>query len=130
MCGKLTTVGVNAIRVYNLDPNINHDLCASIFNAVGIYLLLDVNSPFSGESINRGAPWESYYAGYLNRTFGVVEAFHKFPNTRMKSFPILNSQVSKEARGCEICCKRVLGVETPVALPPPPPTIQRNANLS
>lgn len=26
--------GVNAIRVYNLDPDINHDLCASIFNAV------------------------------------------------------------------------------------------------
>ncbi|KAH8601308.1 glycolipid anchored surface protein [Bisporella sp. PMI_857] len=74
-------LGINAIRVYNLDPNINHDLCASIFNAVGIYLLLDVNSPLSGESINRVAPWESYYDGYLNRTFGVVEAFKNYPNT-------------------------------------------------
>lgn len=27
-------LGINAIRVYNLDPNINHDECASIFNAV------------------------------------------------------------------------------------------------
>jgi 1,3-beta-glucanosyltransferase GAS3 len=27
-------IGINAIRVYNLDPNINHDACASIFNAV------------------------------------------------------------------------------------------------
>lgn len=26
--------GVNAIRVYNLDPDLNHDLCASIFNEV------------------------------------------------------------------------------------------------
>ena len=77
----LTMIGVNAIRVYNLDPTINHDLCASIFNAVGIYLLLDVNSPFSGESINRGAPWESYYDGYLNRIFSVVEAFKNYPNT-------------------------------------------------
>ena len=77
----LTMIGVNAIRVYNLDPTINHDLCASIFNAVGIYLLLDVNSPFSGESINRVAPWESYYDGYLNRIFSVVEAFKNYPNT-------------------------------------------------
>lgn len=27
------------------------------------------------------APWESYYAGYLNRTFAVVEAFKDYPNT-------------------------------------------------
>ena len=26
--------GVNAIRAYNLDPYLNHDGCASIFNAV------------------------------------------------------------------------------------------------
>jgi len=77
----LTMLGVNAIRVYNLDPTINHDLCASIFNAVGIYLLLDVNSPFPGESINRVAPWESYYDGYVNRIFSVVEAFKNYPNT-------------------------------------------------
>lgn len=44
-------------------------------------MLLDVNSPLGGESINRGAPWESYYANYLNRTFAVVEAFKDFPNT-------------------------------------------------
>lgn len=27
-------LGINTIRVYNLDPNLNHDECASIFNAV------------------------------------------------------------------------------------------------
>lgn len=27
-------LGVNAIRVYNIDPDVNHDECASIFNAV------------------------------------------------------------------------------------------------
>lgn len=27
-------LGVNAIRVYNIDPDVNHDECVSIFNAV------------------------------------------------------------------------------------------------
>jgi hypothetical protein len=74
-------LGVNAIRVYNLDPAINHDLCASIFNAVGIYLLLDVNSPLPNESLDRVSPWNSYNDVYLNRTFAVVEAFKDYPNT-------------------------------------------------
>lgn len=38
----MQVLGINAIRVYNLDPDINHDECASIFNAVSI------PSPFSG----------------------------------------------------------------------------------
>lgn len=76
-------LGVNAIRVYNLDPNLNHDACASIFNLAGIYMLLDVNSPFPNESLNRGTPWESYNHDYLNRTFAVVEAFKDYPNTML-----------------------------------------------
>lgn len=31
----MQTLGVNAIRVYSVDPDVNHDECASIFNAVG-----------------------------------------------------------------------------------------------
>lgn len=31
----MQTLGVNAIRVYSVDPDLNHDDCASIFNAVG-----------------------------------------------------------------------------------------------
>lgn len=30
----MQVMGVNAIRVYNLNPDLNHDECASIFNAV------------------------------------------------------------------------------------------------
>lgn len=74
-------LGVNTIRVYNLDPSIDHNECASIFNAVGIYMLLDVNSPLPNQSINRGDPSSSYNADYLSRIFGVVEAFKDFPNT-------------------------------------------------
>ncbi|KAF1846750.1 glycoside hydrolase family 72 protein [Cucurbitaria berberidis CBS 394.84] len=74
-------LGVNTIRVYNVDPTLDHSKCASIFNAAGIYMILDVNSPLSGESINRAEPWTSYNKDYLNRVFGVVENFKNFPNT-------------------------------------------------
>jgi len=34
----MQVLGVNAIRVYNLSPNLNHDECASIFNAVSRHI--------------------------------------------------------------------------------------------
>lgn len=77
----LQQLGINTIRVYNLDPSLNHDDCASVFNAAGMYMIIDVNSPLPGQSINSVSPWESYYAGYLNRTFAVVDNFKNYPNT-------------------------------------------------
>ncbi|KAI0006704.1 glycoside hydrolase family 72 protein [Xylariaceae sp. FL0662B] len=74
-------LGVNTIRVYNLDPNLNHDDCASIFNAAGIYMLIDVNSPLDGQSLRSDDPKGSYTTSYVNRTFAVVEAFMSYPNT-------------------------------------------------
>ena len=74
-------LGVNAIRVYNLDPDLNHDDCASIFNAVGIYMMIDVNSPLGGESLVPGVQLKgSYSANYLQHIFAVVEAFHNYQN--------------------------------------------------
>ena len=74
-------LGVNAIRVYNLDPALNHDECASIFNAVGIYMILDVNSPLGGQSLVPGEQLEgSYNDKYLEHIFSVVEAFHNYDN--------------------------------------------------
>lgn len=72
---------VNTIRVYNLDPTSNHDECASIFNAAGIYMILDVNSPLANGALDRTAPWDSYNDDYMQRVFGVIEAFKEFPNT-------------------------------------------------
>jgi hypothetical protein len=72
---------VNTIRVYNVDPALDHSACASIFNAAGIYMILDVNSPLQGESINRAEPWTTYTTQYLTHVFGVVENFKNFPNT-------------------------------------------------
>ncbi|KAF1817423.1 hypothetical protein P152DRAFT_408038 [Eremomyces bilateralis CBS 781.70] len=74
-------LGINTIRVYNVDPTLNHDECASIFNYAGMYMIVDVNAPFGGESLDRSDPEGSYHVGYLSRTFGVVEAFKNYPNT-------------------------------------------------
>ncbi|MCJ1282943.1 hypothetical protein MMC26_002269 [Xylographa opegraphella] len=74
-------LGLNTIRVYNLSPSINHDMCVSIFNDVGIYMFIDVNSPLPNESLNAGDPGSSYDATYLERIFGIVQAFKDYPNT-------------------------------------------------
>jgi hypothetical protein len=44
-------------------------------------MILDVNSPLQGESINRAEPWTSYNSDYLTRVFGIVENFKNLPNT-------------------------------------------------
>lgn len=77
----MQSLGVNAIRVYNLDPTVNHDECASIFNAVGIYMMIDVNSPLPNESLVPTQLASSYSTTYLQHIFGVVEAFHNYDNT-------------------------------------------------
>ncbi|GAB0139151.1 hypothetical protein EsDP_00007364, partial [Epichloe bromicola] len=77
----MQVMGVNAIRVYNLNPDLNHDECASIFNGAGMYMILDVNSPLVGEALSSAEPWTTYYTKYLNHTFAVVEAFGSYPNT-------------------------------------------------
>ena len=73
-------LGINTIRIYNLDPDVNHDMCVSIFNGVGIYMLIDVNSPLPDQSLNPGDLTGSYSLTYLNHTFAVVEAFKNYPN--------------------------------------------------
>lgn len=74
-------LGVNTIRVYNLDTNLDHNQCASIFNAAGIYMILDVNSGLDGQSIDRSNPGSTYNLDYLKHVFGIIEAFANFPNT-------------------------------------------------
>lgn len=92
----MQTLGVNAIRIYNLDPTLNHDICASIFNAVGIYMLIDVNSPLPNGSLDPGSLINSYSSTYLQRIFSVVEAFGSYPNTLgfFSANEVLNNQAS------------------------------------
>lgn len=74
----LQNLGVNCIRVYSVSPWLNHDECMSIFNAAGIYLILDVNNPY--QALSRTDPESTYNEGYLNNVFGIIDAFKGYPN--------------------------------------------------
>lgn len=76
----MQAMGVNTIRSYNVDPTLNHDQCMSIFNMAGIAVVLDVNSPLPGQSLDRSNPSGTYNAGYLTHIFQVVEAFKNYDN--------------------------------------------------
>ncbi|GMM35117.1 putative 1,3-beta-glucanosyltransferase [Saccharomycopsis crataegensis] len=76
----LQQAGVNIIRTYTVNPDVDHDDCMSILNDAGIYVLLDVNSALDGQSLNRDSPSSSYNAEYLTRVFKVIEAFKGYPN--------------------------------------------------
>lgn len=76
----LQQMGVNTIRIYQLNPNLNHDKCMTMLNNAGIYVILDVNSGNFGEHLNRADPKGSYNAQYLNRVFRLIEAFKNYPN--------------------------------------------------
>ncbi|KAF9883838.1 hypothetical protein FE257_002729 [Aspergillus nanangensis] len=73
-------LGVNTVRIYNLSPELNHDECMSIFNAAGIYLILDVNSPLYGGYIDRTDPESTYNPTYYEQVFGIIENFKDYPN--------------------------------------------------
>lgn len=92
-------LGVNTIRVYNLSPKADHSHCASIFNAAGIYMLLDVNSPLSNSSLNRAQPWTTYDSLYLSNVFGIIENFKNFPNVLgfFAGNEVINQQAAYQA---------------------------------
>ena len=37
-------LGANAIRVYHVDPDANHDGCMAAFDEAGVYLFLDLDT--------------------------------------------------------------------------------------
>lgn len=72
---------VNTVRVYSVDNELNHDACMSLYDAAGIYLILDVNSPIEGQHLNRDEPWTTYNSIYGEHVFRTIEAFGGYRNT-------------------------------------------------
>ncbi|CCC69094.1 hypothetical protein NCAS_0C01040 [Naumovozyma castellii] len=73
-------LGINTLRVYSLNPDVNHDKCMTILNDAGIYVILDVNSGNYGENLNRADPSGTYNGQYLTRVFKFIDAFKNYPN--------------------------------------------------
>lgn len=73
-------LGINTVRIYSLNPDLDHDECVTIFNNAGIYLLLDVNNGEYGSYLNRADPSSTYNSVYLTHVFKFIEAFKNYPN--------------------------------------------------
>jgi len=74
-------LGINTIRVYSVDPTVNHDDCMTMLAEAGIYLILDVNTPIDGQHLNNQEPWTTYTHDYLEHIFSVMEVFAGYDNT-------------------------------------------------
>ncbi|KAJ9643549.1 hypothetical protein H2201_007922 [Coniosporium apollinis] len=69
-------LGANAIRVYHVDPSVNHDSCMSTFEEAGIYLFLDLDT-FDTQIEQNSPHWNE---SQVERFSAVMDAFHTYDN--------------------------------------------------
>src|SRR6201999_3875 len=75
-------LGINTVRVYTVDNSASHDTCMKALADAGIYLALDVNTPFySLNRANQDSIKRSYNDVYLQSVFSTIDAFAKYDNT-------------------------------------------------
>ncbi|KAG0055303.1 1,3-beta-glucanosyltransferase gas1 [Gryganskiella cystojenkinii] len=75
--GLMKDLGLNTIRVYQVDPSLNHDECMTILRDAGIYLMLDLAVP--RHSIVRTNP--EYDTNIWNNVRSTINAFQGYDNT-------------------------------------------------
>ncbi|GJJ76612.1 1,3-beta-glucanosyltransferase GAS1 [Entomortierella parvispora] len=75
--GLMKDLGLNTIRVYQVDPSLNHDECMAILRQAGIYLILDLVVP--KHSIIRTNP--EYDTNIWNNVRSTIDAFQGYDNT-------------------------------------------------
>ena len=69
-------MGINLVRVYQIHPNANHDVCMNAFAEAGIYVLADLSEPTI--SIRRDYPhWDTEI---FNRSQQVIDSMSKYKN--------------------------------------------------
>ncbi|CAK7906231.1 pH-responsive protein 1 [[Candida] anglica] len=72
----LKELGVNLVRVYQIDPLANHDICMEAFAREGVYVLADLSEPEL--SINRENP--TWNTELYDRYTSVVDSLNKYNN--------------------------------------------------
>ncbi|KAK9377259.1 Glucanosyltransferase-domain-containing protein [Lipomyces chichibuensis] len=92
-------LGLNTVRIYAIDPTLDHDECMSLLASAGIYLILDVNTGIYGQNLDRYEPWTTYTESYMNHVFQVIEAFAGYSNTLgfFAGNEVINDDKSAEA---------------------------------
>lgn len=69
-------LGVNVLRVYQINPESSHDVCMEALSKAKIYVFADLLEPH--HSINRNAPY--WLVELFERYKSVVDAMHKYDN--------------------------------------------------
>ena len=70
---------INTVRIYTVDNSKTHDDCMNLLAQAGIYLALDVNTPYY--SLRQDKPAQSYNSVYLQSIFATIDQFEKYSNT-------------------------------------------------
>lgn len=75
--GNFMDLGINVVRVYQIDTAADHDVCMNAYAKAGIYVLADLSEPET--SINRDLPaWDlQLYERYTS----VIDVMQKYSNT-------------------------------------------------
>ena len=105
-------LGINTIRVYSVDPQIDHDACMTMLAAAGIYLVLDVNTPLSNQHLHAIQPWTTYNPIYLKHIFEVVEVFSGYDN--LLAF-LAGNEVIHEEGSTDVCDIRTPQVQVVIS---------------
>ncbi|CCO27858.1 1,3-beta-glucanosyltransferase gel4 [Rhizoctonia solani AG-1 IB] len=85
----LKQLGVNAVRIYSVNNQLNHDECMAALDGAGIYTIIDLSLPLNG-SINRAAPsWTTSLQSLYTDT---IDAFAKYNN--VLSFNVANEVIN------------------------------------
>jgi hypothetical protein len=77
----LKQLGVNAIRLYSVDPNENHDAFMCALNQAGIYAIIELASDCPGCAITRDKVPACYPTDLKLRGQAVMQEFAKYANT-------------------------------------------------
>lgn len=77
----LRDLGVNTVRVYNVNPVMGHGLFMKACEELGIYVMVAVTTPYGPGALNASLPSPACFTpGLLKSAKEIVSAFARFPN--------------------------------------------------